>query len=305
MLSVSVKSLFKHFILILMLALHSGAIAQQFPGSSSTNGFGLDNQVPEFLPVREAYMPSAWFDGEDLLIQWNIAPDYYLYRERTSFDGDDFQYNEAVFEEGQLKHDEFFDKMMEVYYVGTQMRLTQFAGSGMLRVEAQGCADAGLCYPPTDFWFSVDSTNGSADYHPEAPPSVSVPSVNAPGSGQANALAGDQSTSAASLPGFWLAILMAFAGGLILNLMPCVFPVLAIKALKISSAGDNLGQRWREAGAYTAGILFTVTLIAALLLALRASGAQIGWGFQLQSPGVVISLTALFFLIGLNFFRLV
>jgi thiol:disulfide interchange protein DsbD len=100
--------------------------------------------------------------------------------------------------------------------------------------------------------------------------------------------------------GFGLALLGALIGGLILNLMPCVFPVLAIKLLGFARAGIT-GAEHRAAGlAYTFGCLLSFALLGAAMLALRAAGEQLGWGFQLQSPAVVMALAALFTLIGLN-----
>jgi len=99
----------------------------------------------------------------------------------------------------------------------------------------------------------------------------------------------------------WLLVLgLAFLGGAILNLMPCVFPVLSLKVLGFAQHG---GQRRRiVAGgfAYSAGVILSFLLLAALLLALRASGEQLGWGFQLQSPLFVAALSMLFTLIGFN-----
>jgi thiol:disulfide interchange protein DsbD len=98
--------------------------------------------------------------------------------------------------------------------------------------------------------------------------------------------------------GLAVALALAFAGGLILNLMPCVLPVLSIKALGFAGAGG--GSRLREGLLYSAGVLASFWLLAALLAALRAGGAQLGWGFQLQSPVVVALLAALFLVLALN-----
>ncbi len=98
---------------------------------------------------------------------------------------------------------------------------------------------------------------------------------------------------------FWAALLGAFIGGMILNLMPCVFPVLAIKVVSFVNVKD---QRTRVATglAYTAGVTLSFLALGALLLGLRAAGEQLGWGFQLQSPAVVAGLAVLFTLLGLN-----
>jgi len=100
--------------------------------------------------------------------------------------------------------------------------------------------------------------------------------------------------------GIWLALGGALIGGLILNLMPCVFPVLAIKVMAFAHQGDN--HRAHRAGglAYTAGVVLSFMALGGLLLALRAAGEQLGWGFQLQNPAVVAGLAVLFTLIGLN-----
>ena len=103
--------------------------------------------------------------------------------------------------------------------------------------------------------------------------------------------------TAASL---WLAMGLAVLGGLLLNLMPCVFPVLSLKVFGFAAKAHD--RRGLLAGglAYTAGVVLSFVALAALLLALRAGGEQLGWGFQLQSPYVVAALAALFTLIALN-----
>lgn len=116
---------------------------------------------------------------------------------------------------------------------------------------------------------------------------------------QANAQ-GAATASTAVSTSFLAALLGALLGGLILNLMPCVFPVLAIKVLSFTRhADDHRGHRLSGL-AYTAGVIVSFVLLGLLLLGLRAAGESLGWGFQLQNPGVVAALAALFTLIGLN-----
>lgn len=88
-------------------------------------------------------------------------------------------------------------------------------------------------------------------------------------------------------------------GGLILNVMPCVFPVLSIKALSLAG-GAQAGTARRHGLLFLAGVMTTFLLLAAGLLALQAAGAAVGWGFQLQEPVVIGALALLFFVIGLN-----
>ncbi|WGL16555.1 protein-disulfide reductase DsbD family protein [Microbulbifer bruguierae] len=99
----------------------------------------------------------------------------------------------------------------------------------------------------------------------------------------------------------WLLLLAAIAGGAILNLMPCVFPVLSIKLFGLMGPGTSTQERLKAGFLYGAGVLVTFALLGGLLLILRAGGAAIGWGFQLQSAPVVLALIVLFWLMALSF----
>jgi thiol:disulfide interchange protein len=103
---------------------------------------------------------------------------------------------------------------------------------------------------------------------------------------------------------FWSALLLAFVGGMILNLMPCVFPVLSLKILSFAHHSGKAveGTRAvRQHGLYYAvGVVLSFLALAGVMLALKSAGSAIGWGFQLQNPGVVWVLAVIFFLIGLN-----
>ncbi len=103
-----------------------------------------------------------------------------------------------------------------------------------------------------------------------------------------------------SMP-YLLALIFAFVGGLILNLMPCVFPVISIKILGfVESSHKTDSQISNHGWMYTAGVLVSFVLLSGVLLILRALGGELGWGFQLQSPYFVIFMIALFFLLSLN-----
>ncbi|HEX2150413.1 MAG TPA: protein-disulfide reductase DsbD domain-containing protein, partial [Stellaceae bacterium] len=115
------------------------------------------------------------------------------------------------------------------------------------------------------------------------------------------AAAAAESVAAGSEPvaGWWQALLLAFLGGAILNLMPCVFPILSLKLLGIAVSAQRAEER-RHGLAYAAGVVISFAALGGLLLALRAGGAAIGWGFQLQSPVVVALLAYLLFAMGLS-----
>jgi len=110
-----------------------------------------------------------------------------------------------------------------------------------------------------------------------------------------------QATSAEDTLTLWSAVGLAFLGGLVLNLMPCVFPVLSIKVLSLVRHSGETPRRVRLHGlAYTAGVLAAFLGLAGILIALKGAGAGIGWGFQLQSPVVVAALAYLLFGMGLS-----
>ena len=97
----------------------------------------------------------------------------------------------------------------------------------------------------------------------------------------------------AKLPSLWLLLGGALLGGLLLNVMPCVFPILSLKALSLARAGESEREARREGAAYTAGVMLACLALGGVLLVLRAGGQQVGWAFQLQEPGVVVALLAL------------
>ncbi len=138
--------------------------------------------------------------------------------------------------------------------------------------------------PVTGNWPTLNSGPGASE--PLANNALSNPVAPAPLADQ-------------SLGAFALALAAALLGGLILNLMPCVFPVLAIKVLAFTKPGERHSHRALGL-AYTAGVVLSFLALGGLMLGLRAAGEQLGWGFQLQSPAVIAVLALLFTLIGLN-----
>ena len=119
-----------------------------------------------------------------------------------------------------------------------------------------------------------------------------------PATGVLVALPGESASGGASA--ILLALLGALAGGLLLNVMPCVFPILSLKALSLARAGETPDGARREALAYAAGVILTCLSLGGLLLGLRAGGAVVGWAFQLQDPRVILLLLLLVTAISLN-----
>lgn len=102
-------------------------------------------------------------------------------------------------------------------------------------------------------------------------------------------------------PSLLFTLLLAFAGGVVLNLMPCVFPVLSMKTLSLVKMAQHHPDHARLHGiAYTAGVVLSFLCAAGALIILQGSGQQVGWGFQLQNPLIVAGLAYLLFIVGLN-----
>jgi thiol:disulfide interchange protein len=143
----------------------------------------------------------------------------------------------------------------------------------------------------------TDASGNEIAYQVDAKPTgVSTSVLGAPVT--AGDLTGDGGTSDMSLASVFL---FALLGGMILNLMPCVFPVLSLKVLSLSATSNSSQREQRLHGiAYTAGVMFAFLALAVVLLTLQAGGAAIGWGFHLQKPWFVAALVYLFFVMGLS-----
>jgi len=290
--SPSLASLFALFSFLLLMA--SPLVQAQDPfnnNQSSSTGQLLGARNNDFLPVEEAFQLTPRMTGDELLLDWVIAPDYYLYKARFKLSADPQpQPFEPQFGSNTLeKYDEYFEQDMDVYYQQAQIRipLPDRTEPFTLRLESQGCADAGLCYPPQTRYLEVNPETGSASL-------VATPDSgdSSPGNGPGK--------EAGSLNQIWLpyVLLMALLGGLILNLMPCVFPVLSIKVMSLTQADP--GRLGRHGWAYTAGIVLSFLAFAGVLMLARAGGEAVGWGFQLQSPLLIAALAYLFFVLGLS-----
>jgi len=140
------------------------------------------------------------------------------------------------------------------------------------------------------------------------PPGGRIEGVLATGGGQGFAVAAMPGTVAAAragvATGWWATALIAFlgalAGGAILNIMPCVFPILSLKALSLARSGADQRTARAEALAYTAGVVGACVALGAAILALRAGGSAVGWAFQLQDPRMILILMLLSVAIALN-----
>lgn len=271
------------------------ALAFSSSYSAATALSDLTGTKQEFLPVEEAYHASVIIEPNQLHVDWILEPGYYLYQEKFSFSaqfGDQTKTLKGAFEEGVQKYDDYFEKDLEVFYGATRITLplADVPSQFKLKVTSQGCADAGLCYAPRTQYFDIDREQGLA----AAADSASGARSDAGGSGSPLAFTGEAPRS------FWLYLLMAMLGGIILNLMPCVFPVLSLKALGLAASGGSKRRHHLHGWAYTLGVIGSFVVAALVIIAAKTAGEQSGWGFQLQSPAFVAVLAYLFLVMGLS-----
>ncbi len=144
---------------------------------------------------------------------------------------------------------------------------------------------------------SGDTSNDELLSQPDHEPS---PTMAEPSPASENAVATPSPTQAVSGDILRIALVGALLGGLLLNLMPCVFPILSLKALSLAKSGGDPHAARMEGAGYAAGVIATSLLLGALLIGLRSIGMEIGWSFQLQSPGIILVLLVLTGAIALN-----
>jgi len=262
----------------------------------SSSGLGASGMnQPEFLPVEQAYQIALEIeDDRSVRVYWQIEDAYYLYQHRFAFKLEDSSGPvelDVNFPTAIERHDDYFGDV-KVYYHNADISLQLQRGAasiGTLAVSSQGCADAGLCYPPQTQYFKVDFGDGTISAVEESPKKLSR-------SSDQNSVAGENPAGDAS-PLLYM-MLLAFLGGAILNLMPCVFPILSLKLLSFARSDDS--DRHIHGWVYAGGVVFSFVVVAAVLISLQQAGSALGWGFQLQSPAFVIVLAYLFVAMGLS-----
>jgi thiol:disulfide interchange protein DsbD len=291
---INMKNRFHNCLLAILCIVGSHGWAQTFIGDAKqpiNSTVILGSSASSFVPVEQAYQLAVAVEADQIIFNWSIRDGYYLYRDRFKFNAVDAtsQLRSPVFETGKIKWDDYFEADVEVYYKKTSVAVPFQSSAEQIemQIESQGCADAGLCYPPYKQWLTIDLGSGIVEIS-------TTPSSSAQSASSINTV-GTESFS------LGLILLFALAGGMILNLMPCVFPVLSIKALSFTMTHQTDKGKQAHGLAYTAGVVSSFVAIALVMLALRAAGEAIGWGFQLQSPLFVIFLIYLFFVMGLAF----
>jgi thiol:disulfide interchange protein len=281
------------------------------------------------LPVTEAYKLSTDASTPGVLkLHWTIAQDYYLYRGRMRLKaGDGVTLGEAQLPDGAKHHDEYLGDV-ETYHhsIDATLPYTVAAGTARLKlsVQYQGCheVDPKICYPPHTEQLDLPLPAGvatttaaagaTASNHPTGSLGAALRAIgNQPATGASATTPppADATQPAPEAPpasiaqaplSLIAALLLALGGGLVLNLMPCVLPVLSIKAVSVLESGESAGRARRHALYYSAGVLSSFAALGLGILALRSAGHALGWGTQLQQPIVVGVLAMVMLAVGLS-----
>ncbi|GKW50457.1 protein-disulfide reductase DsbD [Halomonas sp. NCCP-2165] len=268
-------------LLLLLLALVAGNTQAQW--------FSSDRQS-DFLPVHEAFQASAWHDGQRLYVGFVAAEDYYLYRHRFAVESDALALGEPALPPGEPMSDEFlgdvnvfFDRV--VFTV--PLEAAPVAGEVPFTLSFQGCALAGLCYPPERLEMTAlpgSAPPAFADWAPDAAPSeAGAPSGVQSADGRFSEL-----MSRASLP---LALGLFFLAGLGLTFTPCVLPMIPILSSIIVGQNPGRGRAFVLSASYVAGMAATYALVGVLM---GLFGAGLNLQARLQSAPVLIGFALLF-----------
>jgi len=258
----------------------SGGLLDNAPQSGSTVLQGSAGQT-DFLPVSQAFRPGVvGLAGKEIRVRFEIAPEYYLYRHRLGFalTSNGATIGQVPLPQGASRHDEFFGDV-EVYYNQLEVVLPlegELAADQLLRIDFQGCADAGLCYPPETV--SLGLPGGS---RPDS-------SIN--------------ETDPDRDQGFGWALVLFFLAGLGLTFTPCVLPMLPIlSSLVVGRADIDKPRAVMLASSYVLGMALTFAAVGALI---GLFGAALNIQARLQSPWVLITFAAFFVLFALAMFGL-
>ncbi len=267
------------------------ALAASFAASAQGLLGGVSNE-DQFLPVDQAFVFTALPDGADrVLLDWQVAPGYYLYRHRTSAKTatPGFALGEIAMPDGKKKTDEFFGDV-EVYYgvLSATVPVTRPEGASSfeIAVSYQGCADAGLCYPPVTKTVAID-----------------LPPPGTPPAAESAPMVSEQDRLSSLISGGNLLLIMAsfFGFGLLLAFTPCVLPMIPILSGIIAGQGEAATPRrsFLLSVTYVLGMALTYTIAGA---AFAAAGQQAQAFFQ--HPWIIIAFAALFVVLALAMFGL-
>ena len=282
------------FILLSLLAFSHPALALF---GSNDNGLSIGSSNDRFVPVDQAFPFDYQQQGDTVYLDWAVKQDYYLYQERISINGENVAVKSIQMEDGQPYQDEFFgDVNIYTEPLFVEVKLQDIQLPAKLKVQYQGCAKAGFCYPPETRFIDLvafTSDSGGNDSTPSQPLEVQSKST-------ANTTAPPASSDNLSdkLANNWWTPALFLLLGIGLAFTPCVLPMYPILT-GIVLGGGKLSQK-RAFGLsfiYVQGMALTYTLLGLVV-------ASAGMQFQaaMQHPYVLISLSVLFVALAMSMF---
>jgi len=279
---------------------------------------GTDSWLQEdddFLPVEEAFVFSTEIaDDGAVVAHWEMPDGYYLYRHRFEFDVREnagssespVVLGDAQIAAGKRKVDEYFGEV-EVYYHQAEARLPVVGGEGLVEVGIgyQGCADAGLCYPPEFVWVPMQlsaadgpgsSGTGIAALSPPAAASAGSARTSSVPATEEQVLAGMLSDGS-----LMMSLLLFFLGGIALAFTPCVLPMVPILSSIIVGQSEQITRRraFSLSLAYVLGMAVTYAFVGVLV---GLFGASLNLQAALQSPPVLVAFAIVFVALSFSMF---
>ena len=274
------------------------ALIMLAPALSQASGLLGGSQEEEFLPAEEAFQLNVEANSANQVnLYWNIADGYYLYRDRITVSTDDSNIvlGEPALPKGKEKYDEFFgDVEIYEYNAAVNVPVTTSANSATITVSYQGCAHAGLCYPPIKTAFTVDLPQAEK---------VAAAADAGSGSGGSGIGVSEQGEIASNLAEKSLGWTVGwfFLAGLLLALTPCVFPMIPILSSIIAGQGEKLSaaRGFSLSLVYVLAMASTYT-IAGIIVGITGANLQIWF----QNPWVISSFALVFVALSLSMFGL-
>lgn len=259
------------------------------------SSFSLPTQQESFVTVDEAFNFSSYQQGNQLYLDWQIKPGYYLYQERMSITADKVTLGQYEMPTATPHHDEFFGEV-HIYTTPTSLSvpLSDYQAGATITVSYQGCAEAGFCYPPETRHIEIASFS--------AAPSATVSPAAAPKMGSTtNTSSSTSSLSLAQqLATHWWAPLLFILFGIGMAFTPCVLPMYPIlTSLVLGQKSLSPGKTLALSLIYVQGMALTYTV-----LGLIVASAGVQFQAALQQPVVLITLSVLFLLLAASMFGL-
>ncbi|KEQ18916.1 protein-disulfide reductase DsbD [Endozoicomonas numazuensis] len=282
------------FLILFIWAFSSSAMANldQLLNSRSS-------ETQSFIPVEEAFQLEAEIEDETLLLHFLVTPEHYLYKDRFNFtsNGSSTRLGQPAFPKGKEKYDVNFEETMEVFSKNVTIRVPVQSSETepQFQIRFQGCANAGLCYPPHTLNISVKN--------PHIVSAETIKSAETT-SDSSTSLTISETVGQDSSKAFSVTLLLFLLAGLGLTFTPCVLPMIPILSSLLVGAASQGASRKRTLSLSIAYVLSMSVTFALAGTLMGLFGASLNLQAKLQSPWLLIPFSILFVLLALSMFGL-